>query len=79
MTDGSQGRWAERSSLMGVEFYQKTLGVVGLGAIGKKRGGNLPEGVGMRIVAYDPYLKELPPGWKSLWWILSENSYIRRM
>ncbi len=57
-----EGRWAERSSLMGVEFYQKTLGVVGLGAIGKKVAEICQKGFGMRLVAYDPYVKEPPAG-----------------
>ncbi len=57
-----QGRWGERSSLMGVEFYQKTLGVVGLGAIGKKVAEICQKGLGMRIVAYDPYVKVSPAG-----------------
>lgn len=57
-----EGRWAERSSLMGVEFYQKTLGVVGLGAIGKKVAEICQKGFGMRLVAYDPYVKAPPAG-----------------
>jgi D-3-phosphoglycerate dehydrogenase len=56
-----QGRWAERSSLLGVEFYQKTLGVIGLGAIGKRVAAICQKGLGMKIVAYDPYVKEAPP------------------
>jgi D-3-phosphoglycerate dehydrogenase len=57
-----QGRWSERSSLMGVEFYQKTLGVVGLGAIGRRVAEICQKGLGMKIVAYDPYLKVAPAG-----------------
>jgi D-3-phosphoglycerate dehydrogenase len=56
-----QGRWSERSSLLGVEFYQKTLGVIGLGAIGKKVAAICQRGLGMKIVAYDPYVKVAPP------------------
>ena len=56
-----QGRWAERSSLLGVEFYGKTLGVIGLGAIGKRVAAICQKGLGMKIVAYDPYVKTPPP------------------
>jgi D-3-phosphoglycerate dehydrogenase len=55
-----EGRWAERSSLMGVEFWQKTLGVVGLGAIGRKVAEICQKGLGMKLIAYDPYVK-VPP------------------
>ncbi len=55
-----QNRWAERSSLLGVEFYQKTLGVIGLGAIGKKVAAICQKGLGMKIVAYDPFVKAAP-------------------
>jgi len=46
-------RW-ERKRLMGIEIAGKTLGVVGLGRIGRevsRRG----RGLGMRVVAHDPY------------------------
>jgi D-3-phosphoglycerate dehydrogenase len=56
-----QGRWAERSSLMGFEFNQKTLGVIGLGAIGKKVAAICQRGLGMKVLAYDPYVKVAPP------------------
>jgi D-3-phosphoglycerate dehydrogenase len=55
------GRFGERSSLLGVEFFEKTLGVIGLGAIGKRVAEICKKGLGMRIVAYDPYVKEPPP------------------
>ncbi len=54
------GRWKDRSSLMGVEFYGKTLGVIGLGAIGKKVASICQKGLGMKVVAYDPFVKEPP-------------------
>ncbi len=46
-------RW-DRKRLMGVEIAGKTLGVVGLGRIGRevaRRG----RGLGMRVLAHDPY------------------------
>ena len=49
-----QGRW-ERSRWGGVELSGKTLGVLGFGRIGQqvaRRAG----GLGMRVVAYDPFV-----------------------
>ncbi len=49
-----QGRW-ERSRWEGVELADKTLGVVGLGRIGKLVA-ERARAFGMRIVAYDPFV-----------------------
>jgi D-3-phosphoglycerate dehydrogenase / 2-oxoglutarate reductase len=48
------GRW-ERSKWEGVELADKTLGVVGLGRIGKLVA-DRAKGFGMRLVAYDPFV-----------------------
>lgn len=50
------GRW-ERSRWEGVELADKTLGVVGLGRIGKLVA-QRALAFGMRLVAYDPYVAE---------------------
>ncbi|WP_395153108.1 phosphoglycerate dehydrogenase [Ilumatobacter sp.] len=50
------GRW-ERSRWTGVELVDKTLGVVGLGRIGKLVA-DRAKAFGMRIVAYDPFVSE---------------------
>ena len=50
------GEW-KRSSFMGVELYQKTLGVIGMGRIGSeviKRA----KAMGMNILAHDPYISD---------------------
>lgn len=50
------GRW-EKDSFVGVEVYNKVLGVVGLGRIGAevaRRG----LGLRMQVIAYDPYLTQ---------------------
>ena len=50
----SAGRW-DRARFTGIELAGKTLGVVGLGRIGRevaRRG----LGLGMHVVAYDPYV-----------------------
>jgi D-3-phosphoglycerate dehydrogenase len=48
------GRW-ERSRWEGVELADKTLGIVGLGRIGKLVA-DRARGFGMRLVAFDPYV-----------------------
>jgi D-3-phosphoglycerate dehydrogenase len=50
------GEW-KRSSFKGVEVSGKTLGLVGLGHVGAivARGAH---GMGMRVLAYDPYVSE---------------------
>ncbi|HSC91824.1 MAG TPA: phosphoglycerate dehydrogenase [Gaiellaceae bacterium] len=49
-----QGRW-ERSRWGGVELADKTLGVLGLGRIGQLVA-RRALGLGMRVVAYDPFV-----------------------
>lgn len=48
------GRW-ERSSFMGVELHQKTLGIIGAGRIGGEVA-KRARAMGMTILAYDPYI-----------------------
>ena len=50
------GKW-DRKKFMGVELYNKTLGVVGLGRIGTNVAIRA-KSFGMKIVAYDPYIKK---------------------
>ena len=49
-----QGRW-ERKKYGGTELAGKTLGVLGFGRIGQQVG-RRALGLGMRVVAYDPYV-----------------------
>lgn len=51
-----QGRW-ERSKWQGVELADKTLGVVGLGRIGKLVA-QRAMAFGMKLIAYDPFVAE---------------------
>jgi D-3-phosphoglycerate dehydrogenase len=50
-----QGEW-KRSKYMGSEVYKKTLGVIGLGKIGREVA-KRAQAFGMPILGYDPYLK----------------------
>lgn len=48
------GKW-EKDKFMGVELYNKVLGIVGVGQIGGHLT-KLAQGIGMKVIAYDPYL-----------------------
>jgi D-3-phosphoglycerate dehydrogenase len=49
-----EGKW-EKKKFIGVELFGKTLGIVGLGRIGKVVA-TRAKGFGMNIVAYDPFV-----------------------
>lgn len=46
-----------RNKLKGVELYQKTAGIIGLGRIGSIVASRL-KGFQMRVIAYDPYISD---------------------
>ncbi len=48
------GEW-KRSKYTGVELYEKTIGIIGLGRIGTLVAQRLA-GFGAELVAYDPYV-----------------------
>ncbi|MWB99912.1 phosphoglycerate dehydrogenase [Agromyces seonyuensis] len=50
----SAGAW-KRSSYTGVELYEKTIGIIGLGRIGALIAARL-QAFGTEIIAYDPYI-----------------------
>ena len=50
------GEWA-KSDYLGTELNGKTLGIVGLGRVGQEVAKRL-DGLGMELVAYDPYISE---------------------
>ncbi|CAM3023966.1 phosphoglycerate dehydrogenase [Sporolactobacillus spathodeae] len=52
----NSGKW-ERKLFKGVELYQKTLGVVGMGRIGTEVA-KRAKGFDMKILGYDPFLTE---------------------
>ena len=55
-----QGRFAERDHFQGVELAGKTLGVVGLGRVGRRVAEMAVRGLGMVVVGYDPLILLTP-------------------
>ena len=49
-----EGKW-EKKSIVGVEMFGKTLGVIGLGKIGREVAARM-QAFGMDILGYDPFL-----------------------
>ncbi len=64
LTDATQsmksGKW-EKKAFKGKELYGKTLGILGVGNIGKEIA-NRSIAFGMKVLAFDPYAKEAPAG-----------------
>ncbi|OJX81412.1 MULTISPECIES: phosphoglycerate dehydrogenase [unclassified Leifsonia] len=50
----AQGQW-KRSKYTGVELYEKTIGIIGLGRIGALITARL-QAFGTKVIAYDPYV-----------------------
>jgi D-3-phosphoglycerate dehydrogenase len=50
-----RGQWQARDTTVGVELAGKTLGVIGLGAIGREVATRCRAALGMRVMGYDPY------------------------
>jgi len=50
------GKW-EKKKFMGVEIFNQTLGVIGLGNIGQVVA-DRAQGLKMKVIAYDPFLSE---------------------
>ena len=49
-----EGNWEERGHLQGIEVEGKTLGIIGLGRIGKRMA-EKASGLGMKVIFYDPF------------------------
>ncbi len=50
------GNWNERFSPFQTEVEGKTLGIIGMGQIGQTVASKCRQGLGMNILAYDPYI-----------------------
>ena len=55
--DLKEGKWTKKE-LKGVEITGKTLGVIGIGRIGREVA-KRALGLGMKVIAYDPYVKSI--------------------
>lgn len=53
------GNFEVRNEYIGIELEGKTLGIVGVGKIGKKVGRIATNGLGMKVIGYDPYVKNV--------------------
>ena len=51
-----KGKW-ERNKFTGVECYGKTIGIIGLGKIGKCMA-NYANSLGMKVLGYDPFVSK---------------------
>ncbi|QWT25091.1 phosphoglycerate dehydrogenase [Subtercola sp. PAMC28395] len=75
----AQGQW-KRSKYTGVELYEKTLGIIGLGRIGALITARM-QAFGVNVVAYDPYItsaraQQLGVTLLSLEELLAESDFI---
>jgi D-3-phosphoglycerate dehydrogenase len=50
------GHWGVRDTLLGCDLAGKTLGIVGLGKIGRRVAKKASLGLEMKVVSYDPFL-----------------------
>ena len=78
VTDGSWRNPAEPYlCLRGIELSGRTLGIVGLGAIGRKLA-SLGSGIGMTVLANDPFVDSAPSGVRltDLEALLSESDFV---
>ncbi len=56
--DMRQGKWPKKEYSDGIELYKKTLGIIGLGSIGKEVARRALS-LGMQVLAYDPLLSPM--------------------
>ena len=54
--------FAAKNCAPGIEITGKTLGIIGCGRIGSRIAAMAHGGFGMKVLAYDPYVSEVPEG-----------------
>lgn len=54
--------FSAKNTMEGVEFTGKTVGIIGLGRIGRHLARMVTHAFGARVIAYDPYLTQAPEG-----------------
>ncbi|PSQ98624.1 MAG: phosphoglycerate dehydrogenase [Bacteroidetes bacterium QS_9_68_14] len=74
-----EGAW-ERKKFAGTELFEKTLGVIGVGKIGRRVAARL-EGFEMEVLGYDPYLSDeamerLPPTFVTKEELLERSDFV---
>ncbi len=69
-----EGKW-EKKELKGIELASKTLGIVGIGRIGKELA-KRAKALGMKVIAYDPYMSVKEVEMVTLDRLLGESDYI---
>jgi D-3-phosphoglycerate dehydrogenase len=52
------GNWNERFSINQIEVADRKLGIIGMGQIGQMVAQKCRDGLGMKILAYDPYVRD---------------------
>ncbi|MDQ1265383.1 MAG: 3-phosphoglycerate dehydrogenase [Bacteroidota bacterium] len=57
-TEMRQGKWPKKDYAKGMELTGKTLGLLGIGNIGRETA-KRALGLGMTVIAFDPFVKEL--------------------
>jgi len=57
-TEMRQGKWPKKEYAKGMELTAKTLGLIGVGNIGKETA-KRAIGLGMTVIAFDPFIKEI--------------------
>lgn len=69
-------RAGEWKPVIGLDFCYKTLGLIGFGAIAKNVA-RRAKGFGMKVLAYDPYIKELPEEFRDYTTLVSLDEIIK--
>lgn len=75
MTMVKEGKWLERSSYKGDEIHGKTLGILGMGNIGKKVA-RIADAMGMKVIYWSAQKEDVPYAIESLETVLKNSDCI---